>query len=277
MIDYDIKMIALDLDDTTLTTEKVLTPRTKNVIEECLRRGIVVLPATGRAKKAIPDYLKTIEGLRFVLTSNGAAVIDLQTGETIYENPIPWERALEIYDILDDFDTYYDAYADGCGWVEGKRLEMIDTYEMSPHIQKLVHDSRVQVDDLREKLRTDSLDVEKINVFLASEEKRQTAFAVLKDIPDLSVACSVKYNIEINNSTCNKGDALMALGRILGIEPCQIMACGDGLNDLEMIRQAGLGVAMENAYEEVKQVADFITLKNDEEGVAYAIEKFVLK
>ena len=109
----DIRLIGLDLDGTTLTSDKVLTPHTKEVLESCLRQGIQILPATGRARSGIPDYLTEIEGIRYVVVSNGAAVVDLETGENVYTNCISWERALEIFDILEEYHTFYDIYALG--------------------------------------------------------------------------------------------------------------------------------------------------------------------
>ena len=88
---------------------------------------------------------------------------------------------------------------------------------------------------------------------------------------------SLGYNIEINARGVNKGTALVELGRLLGIRREEIMACGDGDNDTVMLREAGFGVAMGNAEEETKDAADYITLTNEEEGVADAIEKFVLR
>lgn len=111
-------------------------------------------------------------------------------------------------------------------------------------------------------------------MFFKDEENRQKAFRELSQLPDLAVTCSLSNNLEINHCTCNKGDALLNLGRILGIPLNEIMACGDGNNDLEMVREAGVGIAMENGEESVKEAADYITATNDEEGVARAIELF---
>ena len=111
-------------------------------------------------------------------------------------------------------------------------------------------------------------------MFFREEEKRQEAFRELSAIPDLAVTCSLTNNLEINHCTCNKGDALLNLGKILGIPMEEIMACGDGNNDLEMVRNSGLGVAMENGEESLKEAADYVTVSNDEEGVAKAIALF---
>ena len=102
----DVRLIGLDLDGTTLTSDKVLTPHTKEVLEKCLAEGIQVLPATGRVKSGIPEYLTQIEGMRYVILSNGASVLDLKEDKVLYQNCIPWERALELFDVLETYDTF---------------------------------------------------------------------------------------------------------------------------------------------------------------------------
>lgn len=269
-----IRLIGLDLDGTTLTTDKRLTLHTKEVLEACIRQGIEVLPATGRVWSGIPKELTDIEGVRYVISSNGAAVVELATGKAVYTNGIGWQRALEIFDILEKYDTFYDIYAMGNGWCEGRFYDDLDAFGIESFLQPMVKKSRTRIDDLREWVREHKVPVEKINMFFIDEENRQRAFRELGQISDLAVTCSLTNNLEINHCTCNKGDALINLGRILGIPMEQIMACGDGNNDLEMIRDAGVGIAMENGEDSVKEAADYITATNDEEGVAQAIELF---
>ena len=91
----DVRLIGLDLDGTTLTSDKVLTPHTKEVLEKCLAEGIQVLPATGRVKSGIPEYLTQIEGMRYVILSNGASVLDLKEDKVLYQNCIPWEGVFQ--------------------------------------------------------------------------------------------------------------------------------------------------------------------------------------
>lgn len=270
----DIRLIGLDLDGTTLTTDKKLTPHTKEVLEACIRQGIEVLPATGRVWSGIPEELMKMEGVHYVISSNGAAVVELATGKAVYTNGIAWDRALEVFDILERYDTFYDAYAEGNGWCEARFYENLNDYGIEPLIQRLVKSSRTCIEDLREWVKEHKSPIEKINMFFRDEEKRQQAFRELSEIPDLAVTCSLTNNLEINHCTCNKGDALQNLGKILGISMEQIMACGDGNNDLEMVRNAGVGVAMENGEDSVKEAADYVTVTNDEEGVARAIELF---
>ena len=99
----------------------------------------------------------------------------------------------------------------------------------------------------------------------------------LSDIPGLEVTGAFGNNHEVNAAGTNKGDGLKRLGEIIGIGVEEMMACGDGMNDYEMLRTVGFAVAMENGHADVKAIADYVTVPNDEDGVAKAIERFVLK
>ena len=114
---------------------------------------------------------------------------------------------------------------------------------------------------------------EKDGILLWEKEIRER---LSKEFPDCAVVKGVPTNLEITDEQATKGNAILKLGELLGISREEIMVCGDSQNDMEMIKAAGLGVAMGNAMPEVKKAADYITLSNEEDGVAAAIEKFVI-
>ena len=108
-------------------------------------------------------------------------------------------------------------------------------------------------------------------------EERTQAWRELREVSGLELVGSLRYNIEINTAGVNKGTGLVNLGKVLGIKREEIMAFGDGDNDIVMLKEVGIGVAMANAEDKVKETADYITLSNEEDGVAEAIEKLVLQ
>ena len=136
--------------------------------------------------------------------------------------------------------------------------------------------TRDQVEDEIALVRDGQLSVEKINVFTADRKLRAMLWERLEGFEGLAVTSSLEYNLEINAAAATKGNGLLCLAEYLGLKPEQTMAFGDGSNDLSMIQAAGLGVAMENAMEILKQQADYITGSNQEDGVASAIEHFIL-
>ena len=139
-----------------------------------------------------------------------------------------------------------------------------------------VRSTRITVPDIMTFLGQLNKPVDKTQILFADMEERARAWKELEQDKEIVLVGSLGYNIEINGAGVNKGQALVELGKILGIEREEIMACGDGDNDEAMLKEVGLGVAMENAEEQVKKAADYITGTNEEEGAAKAIEKFVL-
>ena len=141
---------------------------------------------------------------------------------------------------------------------------------------KYLRESRVPVPNVREKLQQVNQQVDKVQALFKNREEKEQAFLEIKQIPGTEPTGALENNIEVNASGVNKGLGLLKLGELLGIERDEIMACGDGMNDLEMLKEVGFGVAMENAVQPVKDAADYITDSNENDGVAKAIEKFAL-
>ncbi len=268
-------IVAADLDGTLLTDEKKLTDKNKRVIENVMEKGGYFVPATGRPISGIPEFLKELKGAKYIILSNGATVFNMQTEEIIYRNQFTPEEALQLIAALRKYDTMFDFYADGVGRIEANFLEDLDKYNIEPEIQKVVRKTRRPVESLDAYLEEKQCYVEKFNMFFASQEKREQAREELSKIPNILVTSSLANNLEINAATCNKGNALKALADYLKIDIEKTMAFGDNSNDIAMIKEAGLGVAMKNGSDEARAVADYISeYSNNESGVGFAIEKW---
>lgn len=278
MTKRNIKLIGLDLDGTLLDSDKVFTEYSRGVIAETLRQGIIVLPATGRPASGIPAEVMKFPGIRYALTSNGARVLDMQEERVLYERLIPYEPGERLLEILQKYDALLEIYYDGIGYASEKDLKVVERYMPSAPMVKYILNTRRPVEDVRRMYRREHRPADKIQALFASQEERKDAFFEAEEkVPEITVCGALSNNLEANAKEANKGTALIKLGEILGIAREEIMACGDGSNDLEMVKQAGIGVAMSNAVDEVKEAADYVTLSNDEDGAARAIEKYVLK
>ena len=273
----EVKLIALDLDGTLLTKQKTITEHTKQVLAQAMKQGVIVMPATGRGVKAIPEEVSQIEGISYALTVNGAAIVDYKTGQVIYSDYLDAKTALKALDYGFTFDALPDVYIDGVAYSEKERFDQVERYMESAFQKEMILKSRIPVDNVREFVKTHPEKIEKVNIIFRNMEDRRIAYEHWEQDEELTATCSMDNNIELNKKNVSKGKALIAFAKTIGIESEEIMVCGDSNNDLEMIQMAGLGVAMGNAIEEVKNVADFITKTNEEDGVAYAIEQFVLK
>lgn len=271
-----IKLIALDLDGTVFNEQKMITQRTRDAIVAAIRKGVVVIPATGRPQAGLPQSFLEIPGVRYALVSNGAAIVDLANEEYIYTDLLTPEDCLRILGLVPHDEVMSEFYVRGTGYTTKEKFALVDQYAPSPVYAEYIKKTRVTVESLEEFLKQDRPPVEKIHLLFLSMQTRQTMREQLEGLGDYLITTAVRNNLEINSATANKGNGILELGKILGIQQDEIMACGDGGNDFDMIAAAGLGVAMENADPRLKEIADFVTLSNEQDGVAVAIEKFVL-
>lgn len=276
-MNHKIKMIGLDLDGTLLTSDKRLTSYTKSVLEKAMDQGVEVLVATGRPISAVPKEILEIPGMRYALTSNSARILNVETNEVVHANTLPVEKVEIFLDILDHYDAIQEIFIDGVAYVRRRELDHAKDYFINPNMAEYIVKTRVHVDNVRDVLHEKNLPVDKIHGMFKNEEDTLKAYEEMKGIPGVVIASSIGNNWEINKEGTDKGKGLLRLGEMLGIKREEIMACGDGMNDLEMLKTVGFAVAMENGVDAVKEVADYITVTNNEDGVAKAIEKFVLQ
>lgn len=275
---HRIKMIGFDLDGTLLTEQKELGEYTVRILERAAEEGIEILPVTGRPLCGLPEEVRKICGLRYAITANGARILDLKDGTVLREQLVDTKTAEEILEILGKYDTLREIYYDGTGYAKRAELEKIHQFFEEGPMAEYVRTTRQPVEDLMEKFYKENRAVDKVQGVFADLEERKKALDEIKQLKGVTVTGALKNNIEVNAAGVNKGDALLWLADHLGIAAQETMAFGDGDNDIALLEKAGTGVAMKNGREEVKDVADVVTERlNDEEGVAQFIEKYVLK
>lgn len=270
-----IRIIALDLDGTLLNSNKELSSGNLAALERAASAGIEVVPTTGRFYDGMPEVIRKLPFVRYAITINGAQVADLRTGEVIYRAELPWEQAVDMMTLLDGHPVIYDCYQNNAAWMTAAQKEYIDCIVADPHYRNMLHELRQPVPELKTVLKQRRQGVQKVQFFTDQPELRLRLMDELpRQFDDLCVSSSTSDNVEINQSRANKGEALLALAAHLGVSREAVLAFGDGLNDLSMLRDAGVGVAMANAYDEAKALAHWITLSCDEDGVAHGINKF---
>ena len=272
----NIRLIALDLDGTLLTTDKRLTERNRNALRAAAEAGIDIVPTTGRISSGMPDSVKQLDFVRFVIAANGAQIIDRTDGSTIFRAEIPWEEAYGIMEHLDTLPVIYDCYMDDLGYMSKEQWDRIEEFAPNEYYVTLQRSLCGTVPDLKELVRTSGKGIQKIKFFFKDMDLRARQLTELQErYPQLIVTSSIVNNIEINHPLANKGEAIRNLAAHLGLDISQTMAFGDGLNDISMIKEAGVGVAMANAWPEVAECADIITASCDEDGVAQVIEQLL--
>lgn len=271
----EIKLIALDLDGTLLDSQKRLSSRNKEALLKCMDQGIWIVPCTGRIWSAVPDFLREMNGIRYAITTNGAVVEDVRENKILDERKMPWELAVEIFELAQQFHTMYDVYVGGRAFGELRFAERLTEFGMLPLLQDMVRRTRKFIPDVSAKIRELGEPVEKINYFFGDMQERERARAALKARGDVIVTSSFSNNLEINARGATKGEGLLRLAAKLGVKPEETMGFGDNGNDATMMQMAGVGVAMGNAEEDIKNLADYVTDTNDADGVAQALERLI--
>ena len=272
---YKVRMIAFDLDGTLLTTDKRLTDETRRTLEQAAKRGILLVPATGRPLTGMPAEVLGIAGVRYAITANGARVVSAEDGKILREKLISVEKARKVLDIYGEYDTLQEIYYDGQGYMEARQMEQLDHYVPDPNMAKYMRNTRKCVPDLMEKFRQENRAMDKVQAVFACAGEKEQAFRRIREMEGVEATGALSYNIEVTAGGINKGEALLWLAGELGIDREEILAFGDGANDADMIRAAGIGAAMEVSVPEVRAAADILAGSNDEDGVARAIQRYI--
>ena len=270
----EYRLLAMDMDGTVLNSEKKITLRTDSAIRKALAQGKEVLFATGRCPTEVRKDLKAFPEMNYVLCLSGALVLDLRRGQTLADITIPRSLAEQILSIADGLDAMVTLYAGDDVFVERKRKGNMD-YFGCQCFAKLYDDCAVWVEDIREVLDTHGDSIHKANIFCHSSEEWKKADQALQGLP-LNFASGIPNNYEISPQNVDKGVGLQMLCAATGIPVQQAIAVGDEGNDAAMIKAAGLGVAMGNAPDWIKEKADWVTADCDHDGVAEVIETYLL-
>lgn len=266
------KVLALDLDGTLTNSEKVITPRTKAALLTAADAGTTIVLASGRPTVGIQPLAQELELASrggCILSYNGGKIIDCKTGHALVQHAFP----PEIIPTVCTFARYWNVVA-----LTYDSQGIVTEQAANPYVQEEARINKIpvrQVDDLAAEvdwpinkllLVGDPVDMPHV------EELMQQEFA-----GRLSIYRSAPFFIETMPLGVEKSASLALLLRTMGLFPKDLMACGDGWNDLPMIQFAGLGVAMGNAVPQVRMAADYVTADNDHDGVGLAVEKFILE
>lgn len=277
--DHEIKMIVTDLDGTLLYDGSVLTERTKKILELADVIGVLVVVATGRSVCQLPEAVLDTKGIRYIITSNGAVVIDLRENRKIMRSMIGHRDALKVLDIINGLEIphRFEINVDDRIYSERYFLEHIEEIGADRNLKDGYDPHLIPIEDARKFLLEGRREVEKFNIFFRTVEERNQGIEILKRYPFLSISYSLEKNIEVNDCHADKGSAIEFLASSLNIKKENIVGFGDGTNDSPLLEAAGLAVATDNAAAEVKKIADYVTLSNKEDGVAVVLERLIKK
>lgn len=271
-----IKLIALDLDGTTLNNEGKLSKGNRKALQEAADHGVNIVVATGRPFCALPQEILEFEPVRYVLTSNGARITDLHEGKAFYENCIAPHAVEAAVEMLEPLHYVLETFVDGVAYIEGWYYRQVDETRKSFRGVDYILKTRKPMDDFYSFMLENKDKLENINVNFSDISEKPAMKVKLETLPDVTITSSFDHNLEIGGSTTSKAEALRQMGRLLDIKTDEMMAVGDSPNDMAMLSVAGIPVAVGNAKPEVKEIAKYVAPSNHDDGVADAVYKLVL-
>lgn len=287
------KLVAIDLDGTMLNQYGIVTQKTKNSIKKAQENGIEIMIASGRPIDSVKTISKEIGSENYFISGNGSIIYDIKKDEIIYENVLKKQKALEIIKICEENSIFYNVYTEK--EIIAKNLQYNVLYYHKENLTKAEEDkTHINiVENIYDYIEKTEAKVLKVMIC----DKHQTIFNAimrkLKEVEDIEVLevshmsrkiirqgteeIPIEYfYTEISAKNVDKWTALEFLKEKLQISSEEIVAIGDNVNDKKMIEKSGYGIAMWQSAPQIKEIADYVTDSNVDDGVANALDKLLL-
>ncbi|QIK69820.1 HAD family phosphatase [Erysipelothrix sp. HDW6C] len=265
-----MKLIAFDIDGTSIKKNRRVAESTLRILQQLHDDGYILVPTTGRSLDGIPKSIKALNICDYAISSNGAVITNLKTGETLAKTVFSPERAAKVLDIIRPYRLWTSLHIENecydSTWLQ-KTVRRVFFHGDFLH-NRFIHNPAKYV-------REHQTEVEKIQVFSLSKHKLKRLLKELDVIADVAYPMSSKNYYEITNKGAEKGIALTELCQHLNVPLTEVFAIGDDVNDISMLRVAGISVAMGNAKPEVASEAMYVTGSNNENGFANAFQLYL--
>ena len=284
------KMVAVDLDGTMLNSYGEVTENTKRVIKQTIQKGTEVIIASGRSIDSIKTIANEIGSTKYMIAGNGAVVYDIKNDRIVYEKYIPKNKAIDIIKTCEQNSIYYNVYTEN--GIIAKNLSYNTLYYYKDNLTK-PDENRTHINIVENVYDYFEQREEKILKIMICDEHKTVFNSIVRKLKELSeievlevshmsrkiikqgtdeIALEYFYT-EVSAKDVDKWNALEEIIGLMNISKEEVVTIGDNANDLKMITNAGLGVAMGESAPYVKQSADIIAPTNDEDGVAIILNK----
>jgi len=274
----DIKAILLDFDGTTLQKDQVfISVRNMYAIRKALDQGLYVIPSTGRAENMQPPQIEAEERIRYYITSGGTRVVDHSTGEIIHQEILTPEDSARMCKVFEGKQIYTEIAAEGKIFLEREVAEHLEKYPVPSHHVWFIESGRqIVIEKPSQYFLEHGIGIEKVNMYGIPADLQQTIYDQVEASGVAHITDPLGENMQFFPKGLDRTRGIRALLEKLGITMEQVMSIGDSVLDADAIRASGIGVAMGNAPQWLKEQADFVTAPYEQDGVAMAIEKYIL-
>ncbi|MEJ8554103.1 Cof-type HAD-IIB family hydrolase [Tepidibacter sp. Z1-5] len=268
------KLIVTDMDGTLLSNHKEITKENKKALKKATEMGAKVAIATGRIYTSARYYANLLELDAPIIACNGAIIREEKTNNTLYKNTMNKDDCKKVANICDEFGIYYHFYNDTGFYCKELKYSSLQ-YSKWNETQTEENRVNIKVMDDPIKFIQNTEDILKFVVIDDDLDKLDKVRKELEKIDNIEVSKSWHNNIEVMNNGVSKGQAVKKLAEHFGFKQDEIITFGDNFNDLSMIEYAGMGVAMGNSEDKVKEKANLITDSNERSGVAKALNELL--
>lgn len=272
------KMLVLDMDGTLLTNDKKISPGNREALKLAVEKGVKVVISTGRIFASARVFGEMIGVKAPIIASNGAYIREKDRDEVIYSKVLGEDNIRGILNICKKHGMYCHLFT--CDSIYSEKLiyTSLNYYKWN---EGLPEDRKVKIHIIDKHGWDDVINENKPSILKAlfTQEDEDILRDVRQEMGglDVEVTSANPHTLEIMHRGVTKGRAVEVLAEYYNIDRSDVICIGDSENDISMIEYAGLGIAMENGSDQAKKAASFVTLSNEEDGVAYAVEKFILK
>ena len=266
------KLLALDMDGTVLNSDKKISPRTKLAIDDLMKRGVAVVVSTGRNLAELADYRDDFKAMHYGIVISGGMIYDFFNDKPVKVHTVDEETIYKLIDFGLEERAMIHLHTVSRSVAREEDIQNMAAFGMGIY-QGMFDRICDRFDDPKEYIRAHPGEVIKVNLYHRDKASRDRNFNRIMPL-NLSISYAEAFNMEMSPANITKASGLVELCEFLKIDLSEAVAIGDADNDREILQTAGLSVAMGNADDEIKRLADFVTLDNDNDGVAFAIEKF---
>lgn len=266
------KLLAVDMDGTVLNSRKRITPRTQAAINDLIRRGVFVVVSTGRNLVELGAYREDFKAMQYGILISGGMIYDFRRDEPVKLHALDEATIMRLIDFGLEERAMIHLHTVRHSIAREEDIQNMAAFDMSVY-QSMFDKICVRCVDAKDFVRSNPGEVIKVNLYHRDKTSRDRNFARIEPL-NLSVSFAEAFNLEMSPANVTKGSGLRELCEVLKLDLSETVAIGDAPNDVEILQTAGLAVVMGNASDEIKKLADHITLDNDNDGVAAAIDRF---
>lgn len=271
----EYKMIGLDLDGTLLKDDKSIDTKTKEYLETLSANGVHIVPITGRPLSGVPDCVRNIKGVDYIISNNGSKTVLNSTNETLFSLAMDNATSKRVIESVKQTGAIFEVFLNHYGYCEKFVFDHYKEVYTGTVLGDYIFSSRKQVDSLLTLFDDKNAEADEVFIICKDNDDREIIKAQTDKISGIQYCMLADRFLEITKNGTDKGTALELLCNHLKIGLDKVIAFGDGENDLQFLNKAGTAVAMGNATDNVKAQADIITDTNNNQGVLKALKDLI--